>query len=163
MATLDKRWKRDFPLEQAEEEHVSRREFAKFLVLTSFGLFIGNCWVAIKQWFRSEPSGWPKLLIASMADLGIGEMKQFRYPDEKSPAILIRLSEKEVVAYAQKCTHLSCAVYWEPQEGRIVCPCHHGFFDARDGHVLAGPPPRPLARISLSIEDGRAFATGWQR
>ncbi len=160
MKESEPKWKKDFPLDHAEDEHVSRREFAKFLVLTSFGLFIGNCWIVAKQWLRPREPRRPETLIASLDEIRVGEMKQFRYPDEKSPAILIRLSENELVAYGQKCTHLSCAVYWEPGEGKIACPCHQGFFDARDGHVLAGPPPRPLPRIPLKIVDGRIYAIG---
>ncbi|HEY3127881.1 MAG TPA: Rieske 2Fe-2S domain-containing protein [Acidobacteriota bacterium] len=161
MKQTQPKWKKDFPLDHAEEEHVSRREFAKFLVLTSFGLFIGNCWIAAKQWLRPKQQPPPDTLIGSLDEVRIGEMKQFHYPDEKSPAILIRLSKNELVAYGQKCTHLSCAVFWEGGS-KITCPCHHGFFDVRDGHVLAGPPPRPLPRIPLKISDGRVYAVGWE-
>ncbi|HEY2931961.1 MAG TPA: Rieske 2Fe-2S domain-containing protein [Acidobacteriota bacterium] len=158
--SAEPKWKNDFPLDYGEDEHVSRREFAKFLVLTSLGLFVGNCWIALKQWFGPSKGGFPQIRIAALDQIRIGEMLQFRYPDEKSPAILIRLSETELVAYGQKCTHLSCAVYWEPGDGRIACPCHHGFFDVRDGHVLAGPPPRSLPRIPLRIQGADIFATG---
>src|SRR3989442_15710298 len=109
MKQSEPEWKKDFPLDHAEEEHVSRREFAKFLVLTSFGLFIGNCWIVAKQWLRPRQQPQPDTLIGSLDEVRTGEMKQFHYPDEKSPAILLRLSENELLAYGQKCTHLSCA------------------------------------------------------
>src|ERR1017187_10327401 len=34
----------DFPVERVEGEHVSRREFAKFLCLVSGGLAVGSGW-----------------------------------------------------------------------------------------------------------------------
>ena len=39
----------DFPIERVEAEHVSRREFAKFLCLVSGGMAVGSGWVAVKD------------------------------------------------------------------------------------------------------------------
>jgi len=41
-----------------------------------------------------------------------------------------------------------------------VCPCHHGYFDAQTGQPLAGPPRRPLPRITLALRDGVIYAKG---
>ena len=40
-------------------------------------------------------------------------MKLFQYPGLHDPCILVRLGADKYVAYSQKCTHLSCAVYYE--------------------------------------------------
>jgi len=64
------------------------------------------------------------------------------------------------VAYSQKCTHLSCAVYYSAKNDRLECPCHQGFFPIKDGLVLQGPPPRPLLQIILEREGGKLVATG---
>ncbi len=53
------------------------------------------------------------------------------------------------MAYSQKCTHLSCAVYYEKEQNRLECPCHQGFFSITDGSVLQGPPQRALPRVAL--------------
>jgi Rieske Fe-S protein len=74
--------------------------------------------------------------------------------------VLVRLSEGELVAYSQKCTHLSCAVIPEPDQGGLRCPCHEGFFDLRSGSPTAGPPRRPLPRITLEIRGREIYATG---
>ncbi|HEX8985876.1 MAG TPA: Rieske (2Fe-2S) protein, partial [Bryobacteraceae bacterium] len=63
--------------------------------------------------------------------------------------ILVRPTENRFVAYSQKCTHLSCAVYYSRQRNRLECPCHEGYFSIADGRVLQGPPPRPLPAIQL--------------
>jgi Rieske Fe-S protein len=78
-------------------------------------------------------------------------------PGSKVPFILIHLNDGTFRAYEQKCTHLSCAVFYSPEKDRIQCPCHHGWFDARDGKVLQGPPPRPLPRLDVVIRDGEIF------
>jgi len=72
----------------------------------------------------------------------------------------MRPDEKTLLAYGQKCTHLSCAVIPEVENKRIVCPCHHGYFAMEDGRVLAGPPPRPLPKIILEVRDDKIYATG---
>ena len=52
------------------------------------------------------------------------------------------------------CTHLGCGVSWNAARQAFLCPCHGGVY-AADGRVLAGPPPRPLARIPFAVEGGR--------
>jgi Rieske Fe-S protein len=63
-----------------------------------------------------------------------------------------------LVAYSDVCTHLSCAVLYQPAERQFHCPCHEGRFDARTGDVLAGPPTRPLPLIQLEISGGYVYA-----
>jgi len=72
----------------------------------------------------------------------------------------LRTGAEEYVAYGQKCTHLSCAVYFSAKEDRLECPCHQGFFSVRDGSVLQGPPPRPLPQITLERDNAKLIAVG---
>jgi Rieske Fe-S protein len=65
------------------------------------------------------------------------------------PYILIHLETGEFKAYEQKCTHLSCSVFYKPGTGIIHCPCHEGSFDAKTGDVIAGPPPRALPNLDV--------------
>jgi arsenite oxidase small subunit len=62
------------------------------------------------------------------------------------------------VAYSQKCTHLSCAVYYEKDQNRLECPCHQGFFSIADGSVMQGPPQRALPRVALESSAGQLVA-----
>ena len=39
-------WRRDFPTDVPDDDHVARREFVKFLVLTSGAFAVGQCWIA---------------------------------------------------------------------------------------------------------------------
>ena len=152
-------WRDEFSINTGTESYVARRQFAKFLVLTSLGMFAGNVWIVIRSWFASKPLFRPQLL-GSLADIGIGEVKLFSYPTPEDPCILIRTEANQYVAYSQKCTHLSCAVYFASQQNRIECPCHEGYFSVKDGSVLQGPPPRPLSRIILRREGDDLIATG---
>lgn len=66
---------------------------------------------------------------------------------------LVRLEDGGLLALYRKCTHLGCAVPWEPAEGKFVCPCHASAFEA-SGDVINPPAPRPLDRFVVSIVDG---------
>ena len=148
---------RDFPFQRAADAFVTRREYLKLLALTSLGLFLGNLGVAAAALFRRQRSD-PRIRVASVHDVEESRSLNFGYPTEDDPAILIHLPGDRFVAYNQKCTHLACAVYFDRQTNRLHCPCHDGYFDAETGLVIAGPPPRPLPRIELSIENGDIYA-----
>jgi Rieske Fe-S protein len=152
-------WREEFPIRTADERYVSRRQFSKFLVLTSLAMFAGNLWIFIRSLFRKRPA-YPEALVARAGDVAVGGVRQFAYPGPDDPCILVRTSPDRFVAYAQKCTHLSCAVYPVVERNRIECPCHKGFFSLEDGRVLQGPPPRPLPRIVLSRRGDDLVAVG---
>jgi Rieske Fe-S protein len=154
------KWRRDFPLTSEGEDEVTRREFARYLVLASAGFAAGS--VAVAAWTSLRPinRGAPQaIVVASAVPEGVAFL--FRYPTPHDPAILVRLPGGELRAFSQQCTHLGCVVYWEPGSGRMLCPCHDGAFDGRTGGVLAGPPQRPLGRIDVEARaDGMIWALG---
>ena len=155
-------WKRDFPYQALSEEEVTRREFARYLVLGAGTIAVANVGIAVWTQLRSINAGDPRA-ITPLADLAVGETHLFRYPGDDDPAILVRLSDTDVVAFSQKCTHLGCVVYYEPDQQRWHCPCHEGNFEARTGNVISGPPTRPLGRIDLEVRpDGMIWALGRQ-
>jgi Rieske Fe-S protein len=132
----------------------------KFMVLTSFAFTVGQFWIGAQNWWRKQRGISEIRRIASLDDLAVGDTLVFRYPGEHDPCVLVRLAQNEVIAYSQKCTHLSCAVIPRPDQGLLHCPCHEGFFDLRTGRPTAGPPRRPLPRIVLDIRGREIYATG---
>jgi Rieske Fe-S protein len=152
-------WREEFSVHTAEERYVTRRQFGKFLVLTSFGMLAGNLWILVRSlWTRKEALA-PQA-IAREGELPIGGVKLFRYPGANDSCLLLRTAEDAYVAYSQKCTHLSCAVYPAADGKRLECPCHEGYFSIEDGRVMQGPPPRPLPRILLERRDDEVWAVG---
>ena len=153
-------WRRDFPYQAAAEEEVTRREFARYLVLGTGALAAGNLGLAVWTQLRSINRGEPRAIVAT-ADVPVGETCLFRYPGDDDPAVLLKVDESSVVAFSQKCTHLGCVVYFESDAGRWHCPCHEGNFEASTGEVISGPPTRPLGRIDVEIrDDGMIWALG---
>ena len=151
-------WRDEFSIQSATEKYVARRQFAKFLVLTSLGMFIGNLWILVRSWFLSKPSFAPQR-VSGLNEIAVGEVKLFSYPTAEDPCIMIRTGRQQFVAYSQKCTHLSCAVYFAREQNRLECPCHEGYFAVEDGSVLQGPPLRPLPRIKLQRDGNDIVAT----
>jgi len=157
----DPLWQQDFPINRADELNNSRRQFLKFLGLTSVAFFTGTLGVAIKALIEEQRAeDLPTVRIASLAEVPEGSSVNFHYPDESYPAILIHLPGGNLVAYEQRCTHLLCPVLYEREHNRIFCPCHEGVFDPATGERTAGPPPRPLNKIKVEVRGGDIYAVG---
>jgi nitrite reductase/ring-hydroxylating ferredoxin subunit len=155
-------WRKDFPIDWPKDEYVSRRDFSKFLTLTSLAFAVGQLWIVGRSWWRQSRGLPPLIRIASRAELPVGKSLVFNYPGAHDSCLLVRLSEDDFVAYSQKCTHLSCAVVPKVERGVLHCPCHEGYFDLRSGRRLAGPPPRPLPRVTLEVRGDDLYATGME-
>ena len=151
----------EFPYERDEEAQVTRREFCNFLVLTSTALFVGAAGFSAKAAIdtRETPS-FPPMPIDGARELQPGSALNFRYPNEKDTAILVRAKDGSYAAFGQKCTHLSCPVHYAKERDRLECPCHEGGFDTKTGAVLYGPPPRPLDKIDIENRNGQIYAVG---
>jgi quinol---cytochrome c reductase iron-sulfur subunit, bacillus type len=60
--------------------------------------------------------------------------------------------------YNGRCTHLGCNYSLDREQKVFRCPCHTGYFDMKTGHVLGGPPPRPLDQLAVKVENGVLYA-----
>lgn len=154
------RWRQDFPIDTPQDNYVARREFAKFLVLISGAFAFGQMWIAWENWRRARRGEVPVRQIATLDQVPVGGSLVFHYPEEDEPCLLLRPDDRTLLAYSQKCTHLSCPVVPEMEEGRLACPCHHGYFSLSEGRPLAGPPRRPLPKVTLQVRGNAVYATG---
>lgn len=157
----DSQWKRDFPVQRTEAIEVSRRDFAKFLCLVSGGLAVGNGFVAAKALFSKEEEI-EEQFVCKRSDIPVGGTKSFVLNGSSIPYILIHLEDGSFTCFEQKCTHLACAVYYKPNTGKIECPCHNGWFDARSGEVVQGPPPRALPKLEVVIKGEELFVKSFE-
>jgi Rieske Fe-S protein len=153
-------WRQDFPIDWPQEHYVERRDFMKFIVLTSLAFTVGQFWIVVENWRRGHRREASLVELGSVDDVPVGSARTFAFPTEHDPCVLIRPDDRTLLAYSQKCTHLSCAVVPDVDGGVLRCPCHEGLFDLRSGAPVAGPPQRPLARVRLEVRDGRIFAAG---
>ena len=136
---------------------ITRRDFLK--LLQGAGALIGVSAVAtpVVAYFYppkliempSEP-----MLVCPQSELPVGEAKIVEFG--RYPAIVIN-TENGLKAYSAVCTHFACLVKWNPETKRLECPCHDGYFNATDGSVISGPPPKPLLALAAEVVDGQIY------
>jgi Rieske Fe-S protein len=75
-------------------------------------------------------------------------------PVGRERVLILEDTNGELHALDARCTHEGCTVRYVARDDLIWCACHNGRFDL-EGRVLAGPPPRPLAKHAVQRdEDG---------
>lgn len=83
----------------------------------------------------------------------------FKYERNNTPinakAFIVNTGE-ELFALSPVCTHLGCLVNWYRPKKRFLCPCHGGQYDM-NGNVVEGPPPSPLRKLPLKMENGKVY------
>lgn len=63
---------------------------------------------------------------------------------------LVRHKDGGFLAVSGKCTHLGCALPWDKEKQKFICPCHSSEFDI-SGNVLSSPAPRALDLFKVRI------------
>jgi menaquinol-cytochrome c reductase iron-sulfur subunit len=147
-------------------EAISRRRFLEKLSIALAGFcaaVVGIPLVGfiIAPLFRKPPENW--LTVGKVNDFQIGKTVSVTVIDSsplpwagvtaKSAVWLRRENENGFIAFSANCTHLGCPVRWMEGADLFMCPCHGGVY-YRDGQVAAGPPPRPLFRYDVRVENG---------
>lgn len=164
----DPKWREDFPFESENDEHITRRDATRFLLLVSGGFALGNCLIWARAQLADDAPA-PRISLGAASALTAGTWRVFAYPDADTPAILIRRETGELIAFQQKCTHLACPVAYQRStdgEGECLrCHCHNGRFDVASGQGTSGPPRelRPLRRIALELDGDHLYAVGLLR
>jgi succinate dehydrogenase / fumarate reductase, iron-sulfur subunit len=113
---------------------------------------------------RDWVPGWIK--IGPVPDLDVNRPTEIVYHSQRWEAgvlasyprrvYLVRTDSGQLNAIDPICTHLGCICYWDDAIRLFLCPCHGGGFDV-NGTVTLGPPPAPLARLDVKVEDGTLY------
>src|SRR5687768_16771434 len=103
-------WRRDFPIDVPQDSYVARRDFAKFLGLTSLAFVVGQFWIALQSRWREARGAGPAVDLGPLAELPVGGARTFHYPSDTDPALLLRPDALTLLAYSSQCTHLQCPV-----------------------------------------------------
>ena len=116
----------------------------------------------VGPWFTPAAAVWRA--VGKVDDFKVGDTAHVAFDDAASEpwagiagrtaAWLRRDSATQFIAFAVNCTHLGCPVRWEQGAQLFLCPCHGGVYYA-DGEVAAGPPPLPLPRYPVRINNGQ--------
>jgi cytochrome b6-f complex iron-sulfur subunit len=75
---------------------------------------------------------------------------------EKKTRVFLVFSPEGPAVFSATCSHLGCLVNYNKEKHEFVCPCHGGRYDLA-GRNIAGPPPAPLMRFPIKMQDGMVF------
>jgi nitrite reductase/ring-hydroxylating ferredoxin subunit len=132
-------------------EKINRRTFLKLvkrlLAATGLTALVGPI---VAYFYPTDLSEMPSepVLACKTGDLPMNSGITVRFG--RYPALVIHTPDG-LRGYSAVCTHFACICKWDPELGQIVCPCHDGFFDPYDGHVIAGPPPTALQMLDVQV------------
>jgi Rieske Fe-S protein len=114
-----------------------------------------------------QEQNWIRLGSASKVELGTPTL--FKSTIERETGWIVNQEEisfyvltengREFIAMSNVCTHLGCRVRWIDDQAEFFCPCHNAVF-AKDGTVVSGPPPAPLKRFEVKVEEDQLYVLG---
>jgi len=156
-----------------EKKDVSRRDFMKLAISTiggviglafgipAIGYLVGP---ALKKdqgqdWMRLGSTGKVEIGIPTLFKVKIQRQTGWIVNEEELSVYVLTENGRDYIAMSNVCTHLGCRVRWITDQNKFFCPCHNGVFD-KEGNVVEGPPPRPLDRFKVKVEDNQLFVLG---
>lgn len=157
----------------SDEQQVSRRGFLA-IATSAIGGLIGAAlaipaiaYIVGPALQRTEQGEWVRLGSTSRVELGtptlfktvIQRQSGWIVNENELSAYVLTENGREFIAMSNICTHLACRVRWIGDQQQFFCPCHNAVFD-KDGEVVSGPPPRPLDRYEVKVEDDQLFILG---
>ena len=84
--------------------------------------------------------------LAATSEIPVGSGKIFT--SEK--VVVTQPVSGDFKAFSAVCTHMGCIVN-QISDGTIDCPCHGSQFSIKDGSVVGGPAPSPLAAEAIKV------------
>jgi cytochrome b6-f complex iron-sulfur subunit len=145
-------------------DDANRRDFLKFAAVGVLGAaYAGMVGYPVYQYLASpvdkaaSEGAVKEVVVDKAGDLPKNAALMFKFGQK--PAILIHHDDDSWTAVSAVCTHLGCTAGYDPAKKIIFCPCHGGTYDPHSGANLGGPPPKPLDRFTVKINDGKAVVS----
>lgn len=112
-----------------------------------------------QDWIRLGPVSKVELNTPTLFKTTIKQQTGWIVNEQEISVYVLTENGRDYVAMSNICTHLGCRVRWVTDQGQFFCPCHNAVFD-KEGEVVSGPPPRPLDRYEVKIEDDQIYVMG---
>ncbi len=152
---------------------MNRRDFFKTIIAAGSAL-IGSAlgipaiaYIVGPALQTGKSKDWLHLGSISKIELGVPTLfktklqKQTGWITDEEEITVYALTEngRDFIAMSNICTHLGCRVRWINERNQFFCPCHNGVYN-KQGEVVSGPPPRPLDRYPVKVENDHLFIQG---
>ncbi len=152
----------------SESEQINRRGFLHIAIWSIGGLISLMMGIPAIAYIlgpalpREKNQSWTRLGSIDKVELGTPTMFKVNIKrstgwlveEEKIVVYVLTDNGRDFIAMSNICTHLGCRVRWLADQEIFLSPCHYGVFD-REGKVISGPPPRPLDRYEVKIENNQ--------
>lgn len=153
-----------------DRERLTRRDTLKIATWTIVGLMStalglpSVAYIVGPALKLNDNQGWIKLGSVSKVELGVPTLFKAKITrkagwvtsQEELGVFVLTEDGRNFIAMSNICTHLGCRVRWIQDKERFLSPCHNGIFN-KQGYVISGPPPRPLDRYEVKVENGQIF------
>jgi len=158
---------------EKQEKEVGRKDFLSLTIyaiggLISFAIGIpAVAYILGPALKKADDQNWIPLGAASKVELGVPTLFKARVEqkagwitnEQELSFYVLTDNGRDYVAMSNVCTHLGCRVRWVENQEQFFCPCHNAVFD-KEGEVVAGPPPKPLDRFDVKVENDQLFVLG---
>lgn len=157
----------------SKENKINRRDFLGAATWAIGGLISAGMGIPAIAYIigpalhDDKTQDWIRLGSTSKVELGTPSLFKARIErragwiveEEKLSIYVLTGNGRDFIAMSNVCTHLGCRVRWISGREQFYCPCHDGIFD-KEGNVVSGPPPRPLDRYEVKVENDQLFILG---
>ncbi len=113
----------------------------------------------IQNWIRLGPTSKLELGTPTLFKAKIERRTGWIVNEEELSVYVVTDDGRDYIAMTSICSHLGCRVRWIADQDQFFCPCHNAAFD-KDGRVVSGPPPRPLDRFEVRVENDQIEILG---
>ena len=157
----------------SEDNQVSRKNFMEIAIWSIGGVIaLGMTIPAIAYLVgpairKAQEQVWIRLGSVLKVEIGVPTLFKVKVQqrtgwivnEEEISVYVLTEDGRNYIAMSNICTHLGCRVRWIAEQSSFFCPCHNAIFD-QEGEVVSGPPPEPLDRYEVKIEDNQLYILG---
>jgi len=156
-----------------DKKEVKRKDFLSLAILAIGGVISFAIGIPAVAYIlgpalkKANEQNWIPLGSVSKVELGVPtlfkakvEQKAGWITNEQELTFYVLTDNgRDFIAMSNVCTHLGCRVRWVEDQDQFFCPCHNAAFD-KQGEVASGPPPKPLDKFEVKVENDQLFVLG---
>jgi Rieske Fe-S protein len=144
----------------AARHAIDRRTLLAAGTVGASALALAGCGLGVETCDVPDPGTAPSVgggqQLAVLDDIAVNAALVVRAPG-CGALVVARPTGATAVAFSAICTHHGVIV--EARGRQLHCPAHDALFNATTGEVEQGPAKQPLAKVAVSVVDGRVLTT----